>query len=53
LPPDQLDYRPDSVGIAMPNEEVFIFDDKGREVGPYVVGELVVRGSNVMQGYLE
>ncbi len=51
LPPAELERRPDSVGIAMPNEEVFIIDEEGREVGPGKVGELVVRGSNVMQGY--
>jgi long-chain acyl-CoA synthetase len=51
LPPDQLDKRPESVGIPMPNEEVFIVDEQGREVGPGEVGELVIRGSNVMQGY--
>lgn len=51
LPPDQLDKRPDSVGIAMPNEEVFIFNEEGQEVGPSEIGELVIRGSNVMQGY--
>ena len=51
LPPDQIDQRPGSVGIAMPNEEVFIVDLQGNEVGPGEVGELVIRGSNVMQGY--
>jgi len=51
LPPDQIDQRPGSVGIAMPNEEVFIFDGQGNEVEPGEVGELVIRGSNVMQGY--
>jgi amino acid adenylation domain-containing protein len=51
LPPDELNVRPDSVGLPMPNEEVFIVDSKGREVGPDEIGELVVRGSNVMQGY--
>ena len=51
LPPEELDQRPDSVGIPMPNEEVFIVDDKGRKSGPNEIGELVVRGSNVMQGY--
>jgi acyl-CoA synthetase (AMP-forming)/AMP-acid ligase II len=35
----------------MPNEEVFILNEEGLEVGPNEVGELVVRGSNVMQGY--
>jgi len=39
------------VGIAMPNCEVFVVNDKGEELGPGEVGELVVRGSNVMQGY--
>ena len=35
----------------MPNEEVYIVDADGRKVGPGVVGELVVRGANVMKGY--
>jgi acyl-CoA synthetase (AMP-forming)/AMP-acid ligase II len=51
LPPDQLDKRPDSVGIPIPNEEVFVVDESGNEVPPGEVGELVIRGSNVMQGY--
>ena len=51
LPPEEIDRRPGSVGIAMPNEEVFILDPAGNEVGPDIVGELVIRGANVMQGY--
>ncbi len=51
LPPEQLDRRPDSVGIPIPNEEVFVVDENGNEVPPGQVGELVIRGSNVMQGY--
>jgi len=51
LPPEQLDKRPESVGIAIPNEEVFVLDENGNEVPPGQVGELVIRGSNVMQGY--
>jgi long-chain acyl-CoA synthetase len=53
LPPDQLDRRPDSVGRGMPNEEVYVVDEHGERVGPNVVGELIVRGSNVMKGYWE
>lgn len=53
LPPDQLDLRPDSVGRGMPNEEVYLVDEDGRRLGPGAVGELVVRGSNVMKGYWE
>ncbi len=51
LPPEDIKRKKDSVGIAMPNEEVFVVDENGKEVGPNVVGELVIRGANVMQGY--
>lgn len=51
LPPEELDRRPGSVGQAMPNCEVRLVDDQGREVAPGEAGELVVRGANVMQGY--
>jgi amino acid adenylation domain-containing protein len=51
LPPEFLDEKPASVGIPIPNEEVFIVGEEGKEVGPHEVGELVVRGANVMQGY--
>jgi len=51
LPPEELDRRPTSVGRGMPNEEVYIVDEDGNPVGPGVIGELVVRGSNVMKGY--
>lgn len=51
LPPQYLAQKPTSVGIPIPNEEVFIVDDKGAQVERGEAGELVVRGSNVMQGY--
>jgi len=51
LPPEELGKRPSSVGKAMPNCEVFIVDQDGNEVAVGQTGELVIRGSNVMQGY--
>jgi acyl-coenzyme A synthetase/AMP-(fatty) acid ligase len=39
------------VGIPIPNEEALVVDEKGNEVPPGQVGELVIRGPNVMQGY--
>ncbi|TCN33295.1 class I adenylate-forming enzyme family protein [Sinorhizobium americanum] len=51
LPPDELDRRPGSVGIAIPNTEAFVVDDDGKRVPPGVPGELVIRGPHVMQGY--
>jgi amino acid adenylation domain-containing protein len=53
LPPNQIDIRPTSVGRGMPNEEVYVVDENGQRVPPNVIGELVVRGSNVMKGYWE
>lgn len=53
LPLDQVDIRTGSVGIAMPDTEVFIVDDAGIRLPPEHVGELVVRGANVMKGYWE
>lgn len=51
LPPEFIDKKPDSVGIAMPNCEVFVIDTEGKEIPRGEVGQLVVRGSNVMAGY--
>ncbi|MBU0511358.1 MAG: AMP-binding protein [Chloroflexi bacterium] len=53
LPPDQLDKRPGSVGIAIPGTEVWIEDEAGNRLGSGQVGELVVRGRHVMRGYWE
>lgn len=51
LPPEEIKIRPDSVGKAMPNCEVFLVDENGDEVKDGEIGELTVRGSNVMRGY--
>jgi long-chain acyl-CoA synthetase len=51
LPPDQIDVRPGSVGVAIPGTEVWLEDEKGGRLGPNTVGELVVRGRHVMRGY--
>jgi amino acid adenylation domain-containing protein len=51
LPPEQLDKRPGSVGIAIPGTEVWLEDEGGNRLGPGQVGELVVRGRHVMRGY--
>ncbi len=53
LPPEQLDERPGSVGIAIPGTEVWLVDDDGNRLGPNQVGELVIRGGHVMRGYWE
>ncbi len=51
LPPDWLERKPESVGIPMPNTEVYVVNEDGNIAERNGVGQLVVRGSNVMQGY--
>jgi long-chain acyl-CoA synthetase len=51
LPPDEIERRPTSVGRALPNMEVYVVDEWGDRVRHGQVGELVVRGANVMKGY--
>ena len=40
-----------TVGRPLPGVEVSVWDDKGNEVGRGEIGELMVRGELVMQGY--
>jgi len=51
LPPDEIESRPTSVGYGMPNVELWVEDSEGRRLPPGEIGEMVVRGSNVMVGY--
>ncbi len=51
LPPEEISRRPLSVGRPMPNTTVYIIDENGDRVGPGVIGELVVQGPTLMQGY--
>jgi long-chain acyl-CoA synthetase len=52
LPPAELARRPTSVGKAIPGTAVHLVGEDGAEVRrPGAVGELVVRGPHVMQGY--
>lgn len=51
LPPEQVDVRPAAIGKGIPGSELWIADDDGRRLPPGSVGELVVRGANVMRGY--
>jgi amino acid adenylation domain-containing protein len=51
LPPHLIDVKPASVGIAIPNTEIMVVDDDGRPCPPFQIGQLVVRGGTVMQGY--
>jgi long-chain acyl-CoA synthetase len=43
--------KPGSIGVPIAHVEVSIQDDAGRLLGPKEVGEVCVRGGNVMLGY--
>jgi long-chain acyl-CoA synthetase len=51
MPPGAIDTHLTSAGIPIPGTETWIEDEEGNRVGPGVVGELIVRGPHVMQGY--
>jgi acyl-CoA synthetase (AMP-forming)/AMP-acid ligase II len=51
LEPADLERKPGSVGRGMPFQEHAVVDDFGVPVSVDQVGELVVRGAHVMQGY--
>lgn len=53
LPPEDLNRKPVSVGLPIPNTELWIEDERGNRLGPNQVGQLVVRGATVMRGYWE
>ena len=51
LPPHLIDVKPGSVGIAIPNTEILVVDEHDQPCPSFQVGQLVVRGGTVMQGY--
>jgi acyl-CoA ligase (AMP-forming) (exosortase A-associated) len=51
LDPGQVDVRPTSMGKAIPNTEILVIDDEGKQCAPGQVGELVHRGPTVSLGY--
>jgi acyl-CoA synthetase (AMP-forming)/AMP-acid ligase II len=53
LPPERIDEKLGSAGIAIPGVTLKICDGEGRELPRGELGEVVAQGDNVMQGYFE
>ncbi len=51
LPPDRFLDKLDSIGKAIPGVELRVVDEKGHQVIPGQIGEIIARGENIMQGY--
>jgi long-chain acyl-CoA synthetase len=45
------DRKPGSIGLPIPNVEMSVQDEQGNHLGDGLVGEICVRGGNVMLGY--
>jgi len=46
-----MQQKPGSIGVAIPGTMIKIVDDQGREKHTGEIGELVIKGDNVMKGY--
>ncbi len=47
------DYGYPSIGVAIPQNEMMIAEESGRELAPGEKGEIAIRGENVMKYYYE
>ncbi len=51
LEPSMLLRKLGSIGTPVPNVDLFVADEEGKQVPVGQEGEIVARGSNIMQGY--
>ena len=51
LAPIEVDAHPDSIGRAIPGNEILVINEESRACGPGEIGELVHRGATVAAGY--
>jgi acyl-coenzyme A synthetase/AMP-(fatty) acid ligase len=51
LEPSQLKIRPESIGKAIPDVEIYIVNEDGEECKPREIGELIHRGGYIYKGY--
>lgn len=52
LPPEDLHSKSGSIGIPIPDTEVWLIDEQGQAiVHPHRMGQLVIRSATVMPGY--
>lgn len=51
LDPSQIKIRPESIGKAIPDVELYVINEEGQECAPREVGELIHRGSYIYRGF--
>lgn len=53
LDPSMIKKKCGSIGTGMPGVELRVVNEQGDDIKPGEVGEIIARGDNVMQGYLD
>jgi acyl-coenzyme A synthetase/AMP-(fatty) acid ligase len=51
LDPSQIEIRPDSIGKAIPDVELYVINEDGKECKVREVGELIHRGGYIYRGF--
>lgn len=51
LDPSQIKIRPASIGKPIPDVELYVINEQGRECAPREVGELIHRGGYIYRGF--
>jgi len=51
LDPSQIEIRPDSIGKAIPDVELYVINKEGKECEAREVGELIHRGGYIYKGF--
>ncbi|MEP5568023.1 MAG: AMP-binding protein [Halioglobus sp.] len=51
LEPSQVKIRPDSIGKPIPDVELYVLNEEGKECAPREVGELIHRGGYIYRGF--
>jgi len=51
LDPSQIEIRPDSIGKAIPDVELYVINEDKKECKPHEIGELIHRGGYIYKGF--
>ncbi len=51
LDPSQIWIRPESIGKQIPDVELYVINEEGKECAPREIGELIHRGGYIYKGY--
>jgi long-chain acyl-CoA synthetase len=51
LPPELYEAKKGSMGKGIPDVELRVVNEKGKDIRPGEIGEVIARGDNIMMGY--